>query len=147
MGPQMNARQQRHVGALGNTLGEAQVRGSPRTHPGITAAHLGLPLRHPTGVSVAALCSPARTGRATSHHPPLSSAPPFLWNGVEMRRHGSGSPTRRAIGCGWAGRILRAAVIPSPETLLHLSVAVMLRVWTLTRFREDLNWRAFTLMD
>jgi hypothetical protein len=54
MGPKMNARQQRHVGALGNTLGETQARGSPRAHPGITPAHLGSPLRHPTGVSVAA---------------------------------------------------------------------------------------------
>jgi hypothetical protein len=63
MGPKINARQQRHVGALGNTLR-------------ITPAHLGSPLRHPTGVSVAALCSPARTGRATSHRPPPSSAPP-----------------------------------------------------------------------
>jgi hypothetical protein len=40
MGPKMNARQQRHVGPLGNTLGETQVRGSPRVHPGITPAHL-----------------------------------------------------------------------------------------------------------
>ena len=35
MGPKMNARQQRHVGALGDTLGETQVRGSPR----LTSAH------------------------------------------------------------------------------------------------------------
>jgi hypothetical protein len=48
----------------------ARVRGSPRAHPGITPAHLGSPLRHPTGVSVAALCSPARTERATSKHLP-----------------------------------------------------------------------------
>jgi hypothetical protein len=38
MGPKMNARQQRHVGALGNTLGKTQVRGitpgAPRDHPG-----------------------------------------------------------------------------------------------------------------
>jgi hypothetical protein len=40
MGPKINARQQRHVSALGNTLGETQVRGSPRAHPGITPAHL-----------------------------------------------------------------------------------------------------------
>src|SRR6266516_4159151 len=36
MGPKINASQQRHVGALGNTLGETQVRGSPR----LTSAHL-----------------------------------------------------------------------------------------------------------
>jgi hypothetical protein len=36
MGPKMNAGQQRHVGALGSTLGETQV----------TSAH---PLRHSTG--------------------------------------------------------------------------------------------------
>jgi hypothetical protein len=51
MGPKINARQQRHVGALGNTMSETQV-------------------------SVAALCSPARTGRTTSNHPPPSSASP-----------------------------------------------------------------------
>jgi hypothetical protein len=33
------------------------------------------PLRHPTGVSVAALCSPARTGRAMSNRRPPSSPP------------------------------------------------------------------------
>src|SRR5271170_5992640 len=56
-------------------LGETQGEGiTPGTH----TAHLGSPLRHPTGVSVAALCSPARTGRATSKHPPPSSAPPPL---------------------------------------------------------------------
>ena len=42
----------------------------------ITPAHLCSPLWYPTGVSVAALCSPARTGRATLNHPPPSSAPP-----------------------------------------------------------------------
>ena len=38
LGPKMNARQQRHVGALGNTLGETQGEGitpeAPRDHPG-----------------------------------------------------------------------------------------------------------------
>jgi hypothetical protein len=76
MGPKINARQQCHVGALGITLGETQVRGSPGHTQGSPPAHLGSPLRHPTGVSIAALCSPARTGRATSHHRPPSSPPP-----------------------------------------------------------------------
>ena len=40
MGPKMNDRQQRHVGALGATPGETQVRGSPRAHTGTTPAHL-----------------------------------------------------------------------------------------------------------
>jgi hypothetical protein len=44
MEPQMNARQQRHVGALGNTLGETQVRGSPRL---TSAAPDGGELRRP----------------------------------------------------------------------------------------------------
>ena len=53
-----------HVYALGNTLGE--------TGEGITP---GSP-RLTSAVSVAALFTPARTERATSHHPPPSSAPP-----------------------------------------------------------------------
>ena len=73
----MNARQQRHVSALGSTLGgdtgEAITPGAPQGSPRLTS---GSPLRHPTGVSVAALCSPARTGRATSKHLPPSSGPP-----------------------------------------------------------------------
>jgi hypothetical protein len=40
MGSKINARQQRHVGALGNTLGETQVRGSPGS-PRFTSAAPG----------------------------------------------------------------------------------------------------------
>jgi hypothetical protein len=39
-------------------------------------------------------------------------------------RHGSGSPTRRSIGCASAGRILRAANIPSPVGAMHFSVPI-----------------------
>jgi hypothetical protein len=41
MGPKINARQQRHVGALDNILGETQVRGSPgctQRSPRLTSA-------------------------------------------------------------------------------------------------------------
>ena len=36
---------------------------------------------------------------------------PTIW--TQKPRHGSGSPTRRSIGCASVGRILRGAVIPS----------------------------------
>ena len=64
------------------TLGaenERQAAASPRrwwAHPGIIPTHLGSPLRHPTGVSVAALSSPARTGRAMLAVYAPNSSPP-----------------------------------------------------------------------
>jgi hypothetical protein len=61
MGPKMNAWGQRHLDGLGAIWGE-----------GLTPAYLS-----PTGVSVAALRSPARTGRPMSNDGAPSVAPPF----------------------------------------------------------------------
>jgi hypothetical protein len=65
MGSKMNAWGQRHLDGLGAIWGER-----------LTPAHLG-----PTGVSVAALRSPARTGRPMSNDGAPSVAPPPLFGG------------------------------------------------------------------
>jgi hypothetical protein len=68
----MSARQQRHLGAVGRTLGETRVKGgSPgasRDHPRLTSAHL----------SVAALCSPARNGKGNVEPSSPKFCPPPL---------------------------------------------------------------------
>jgi hypothetical protein len=59
-----------------NDLGETQVRGSPQAHPRDHPGSPRLTSAAPDGMGVAALCSPARTGRAMSSRRAPSSAPP-----------------------------------------------------------------------
>jgi hypothetical protein len=71
-GPEIRTpRQQRHIGDTGVSW----------YHPGRTQGSPRSPGAFPTVVSVAALRSPARTGRAISLRRALSSGPPGGWEG------------------------------------------------------------------
>jgi hypothetical protein len=69
MGPKITGPGSSDVGAVGETQVRASPRGPPMDHPSSPGAR-------PTGVSVVALSSPARTGRAMCHGRAPSLAPP-----------------------------------------------------------------------